>query len=98
MPAKTQDIRQVLNIAENLYEAVLMMARRARQLNDEMYQKKRDRQILEELEGGFEDDFSAMDPDDRDMKNAAEDEENPVTFALTEFLDRRLEKQDDSAQ
>ncbi len=98
MPAKTQDIRVVLDIADNLYEAVLMMARRARQLNDEMYQKKRDRQILEELEGGFEDDFVAMDPDDRDIKNAAEDEDNPVTHALTEFLDRRLEKQNSSGQ
>ena len=54
MPAKTQDIGKILELSENLYEAVMVIARRARQINEEYYQKKRDHQILEELEGGFD--------------------------------------------
>ena len=90
MPAKTQDIRQILGISDNLYEAVLSIARRARQINEEMYQKKRDRQILEELEGGFEDEFLMNDADDREVE-AAEDEDNPITVAEGEFLTESLE-------
>lgn len=98
MPAKTQDIRQILNISDNLYEAVLAIARRARQINEEMYQKKRDRQILEELEGGYEDEFLMSDADDRDVKEAAEDEDNPITVAEGEYLSESLEYHYDSSR
>ena len=57
MPAKTLDLSSILNISENLYEAAIIIAKRSRQINEELYQKKRDRQILEELDGDFDEDF-----------------------------------------
>ena len=41
MPAKTIDFNKIMELSENLYEAVLVMGKRARQLNEELYQKKR---------------------------------------------------------
>ncbi len=90
MPARTQNINGLLGISENLYEAVMVMAKRARQINEEFYQKKRDHQILEELEGGFEDDFLNNEPDEIEIKEPVENEENPVTHSLREFLNRKL--------
>lgn len=88
MPAKTQDINYLLTIANNLYEVAMVAAKRARQINEEFYQKKRDHQILEELEGGFEDEF--MHEDDDASKNLAENDENPVNYAMDEFRQKRL--------
>ena len=90
MPAKTQDIKKMLEITGNLYEAALVMGRRARQINEEMYQKKRDRQILEELEGGFDEDFLQIDGDEADMRDAHLDEENPIIQAERNFLNQHL--------
>lgn len=90
MPAKTQDINKLLYISDNLYEAVMVMAKRARQINEEFYQKKRDHQILEELEGGFEEEFLHVEPDEIEIREPAENEENPITHAQGEFLERRL--------
>lgn len=91
MPAKTQDINKLLEISDNLYEAVMVMAKRARQINDEYYQKKRDHQILEELEGGFEEDFLHNEPDEIEIREPGENEENPVNYAQREFLDYKLD-------
>ncbi|MEL6820892.1 MAG: DNA-directed RNA polymerase subunit omega [Calditrichota bacterium] len=90
MPAKTQDIRKLLEITGNLYEAALVMGRRARQINEEMYQKKRDRQILEELEGGFDEDFLQIDGDEADLHDSHLDEENPIIQAERNFLKKHL--------
>ncbi len=91
MPAKTQDIGGVLETAENLYEAVMVIARRARQINEEYYQKKRDHQILEELEGGFDEDFMNLEQEEVETNVAPETEENPITIAQREFLEGKLE-------
>ena len=90
MPAKTQDLRVMLQISKNLYEASIVMAKRAKQINEEMYQKKRDRQILEELEGGFDDDFMHADLDEKETAQAVEDDDNPVVHALEDFLNKKL--------
>ena len=89
MPAKTQDTRKLLTISKNLYEATILIARRARQINDELYQKKRDRQILEELEGGFDEDFLNTDSEEKELKVNLDEEENPIVYAHSEF-DRSL--------
>ena len=90
MPAKTQDIGQVLQKAENLYEAVMVIARRARQINEEQYQRKRDRQIMEELEGGFDEEFMQSELEEGETAEIVEDEENPINHAQDEFLTDKL--------
>ncbi len=96
MPAKTQDIGKILELSENLYEAVMVIARRARQINEEYYQKKRDHQILEELEGGFDEDFMHTEQDENEIKPAAESDENPIMHAQEDFLQQRLDYQYES--
>ena len=91
MPARTQDINMLLDISDNLYEAVMVMARRARQINEEFYQKKRDHQILEELEGGFEEDFLHTEPDEIEIKEPGENDENPISYAQREFLEGKID-------
>ncbi len=91
MSAKTQDLKGVLETADNLYEAAIVIGRRARQINEEHYQKKRDHQILEELEGGFDDEFMQMDQEEIDSKIAAETEENPIIIAQREFYEGKLD-------
>ncbi|MCB0259825.1 MAG: DNA-directed RNA polymerase subunit omega [Calditrichaeota bacterium] len=90
MPAKTQDIEGMLDTADNLYEVVMVVAKRARQINEEYYQKKRDHQILEELEGGFDDDF-LHEEEEKEIKNVADNEENPINHAMEEYKAEKLE-------
>jgi hypothetical protein len=85
MPAKTLDLGNILNISENLYEAAMIIAKRSRQINEEFYQKKRDRQILEELEGDFDEDFLPGEPEEIEPQEETEKEENPIVHAYTEF-------------
>ena len=92
MPAKTQDFKQLLENSKNVYEAVLMISRRARQINEEMYQKKRDRQILEELEGNFDEDILQSEIDEVDQHDNQAEEDNPVVFALEDFMRSKLDK------
>jgi len=90
MPAKTQDIEIFLSIANNLYEAALVIAKRARQINEDLYQKKRDKQILEELEGGIDEEFLHAEFETPEEEEPIE-EENPIITAQTEFLEEKLE-------
>ncbi|RMG68902.1 MAG: hypothetical protein D6715_01035 [Calditrichaeota bacterium] len=90
MPARTQDLERILSLSENLYEAIMIVAKRARQINEEFYQKKRDRQIREELDGSFEEELLHAEAEEWDMEISPEEEENPVVLALQEFLDGRL--------
>lgn len=91
MPAKTLDLRNMLTISENLYEAAIIIAKRSRQINEELYQKKRDRQILEELEGGFDEDFMPGEPEEIEPLEETEKENNPIVQAHEEFLEGELE-------
>jgi DNA-directed RNA polymerase subunit K/omega len=86
MPAETQDTSKYLKSAENLYEAVMVVAKRARQLNEEQYQRMRDRQILEELDGEFEEEFLNLEEEKNEIEEPVEPEENPVITAQKEFL------------
>ena len=96
MPARTQDIDKLLELSENLYEAVMVIARRARQINEEYYQKKRDHQILEELEGGFDEEFLPAEDDEIEAKLPAEADENPIMHAQNDFLNQKLDYQYES--
>jgi DNA-directed RNA polymerase subunit K/omega len=96
MPARTQNIDKILEISDNLFEAVMVIARRARQINEEYYQKKRDHQILEELEGGFDDDYLNAEEDEAEAKPVVEPDENPITHAQNDFMDQKLDYQYES--
>lgn len=92
MPAKTLDFNRILNISENLYEAAMIIAKRSRQINEELYQKKRDRQILEELEGGgFDEDFLPEEPEEVEPPEEVEKEVNPIVTAYTEFINDEID-------
>lgn len=91
MPAETQDTRKFLDKSENLYEAVMVIAKRARQINDEQYQRMRDRQILEELDGEFEEEFLNLEEDKAETEEPIEPEENPIRSAQREFLDDQID-------
>lgn len=91
MPAKTLDLRNMLTISENLYEAAMIIAKRSRQINEELYQKKRDRQILEELEGGFDEDFMPGESEEIEPQEETEKENNPIVQAHEEFLEGEID-------
>jgi DNA-directed RNA polymerase subunit K/omega len=91
MPAKTQDVDKFLESSENLYEVVMVIAKRARQLNEEQYQRMRDRQILEELDGGFEEEFLNLEEEKNETEEIVESEENPVITAQNEFLKQKID-------
>ena len=86
MPAETQDTDKFRQNSENLYEAVMIISRRARQINEDQYQRMRDRQILEELDGEFEEEFLNLEEDKNETEEPIESEENPVITAQREFL------------
>jgi len=68
----------------------MVVARRARQINEELFQKKRDRQILEELEGEFEEEFLNTEEERVEEEEPIESEENPMITAQREFLTDQL--------
>ena len=91
MPAKTLELSEILGISENLYEAAIIIARRSRQINEEFYQKKRDKQILEELDGDFDEDFLPGETEEVEPLEETEKEENPIVHAQEEFVHNEIE-------
>ena len=90
MPAETQSLDKFMGNSENLYEAVMVVARRARQINEEQYQRMRDKQILEELDGEFEEEFLNLEEEKNEAEEPVEPEENPVVSAQKEFLQGKI--------
>lgn len=86
MPAETQDTDKFLETSENLYEVVMIVSKRARQINEDQYQRMRDRQILEELDGEFEEEFLNLEDEKNETDEPVEPEENPVIGAQREYL------------
>jgi DNA-directed RNA polymerase subunit K/omega len=98
MPAETQDTEKFLTDSDNLYEVVMVIAKRARQINEEQFQRMRDRQILEELDGEFEEDFMQAEEENTEVEEPVESEENPVITAQKEYLDNKIEIHYESPQ
>jgi DNA-directed RNA polymerase subunit K/omega len=90
MPAETQSLDKFMGNSENLYEAVMIVAKRARQINEEQYQRMRDKQILEELDGEFEEEFLNLEEEKNEAAEPVEPEENPVVSAQKEFLHGKI--------
>ena len=98
MPAETQDTDKFRGSSENLYEAVMIISKRARQINEDQYQRMRDRQILEELDGEFEEEFLNLEEDKNETEEPIETEENPVITAQKEFLNGDISFQYESTK
>jgi DNA-directed RNA polymerase subunit K/omega len=90
MPAETQNLKKYLDESENLYEAIMVIANRARQINEEQFQRKRDRQILYELDGEIEEELLHADEEKLEAETPAEAEENPIVTAQREFLEKKF--------
>ena len=98
MPAETLDTEKFLTESDNLYEVVMVVAKRARQINEEQFQRMRDRQILEELDGEFEEDFMQAEEENAEVEEPVESEENPVITAQREYSDNKIEIRYESPQ
>ncbi len=87
MAIKTLDLVELENVADNAYEACLVIARRERDINGDRIAKRKEKEILEE--SGFEQDY---DPYDRDFFNSKdyEKEINPTVIAQEELFTGKI--------
>lgn len=92
--AETVDMKIIHQHAENVYEAIIMTARRARQINDEQH-------LIREREAELED---SSDFDDEEFETFTPEEPRlslpkPHTLAMQEFLQGELVREyvEDSA-
>ena len=81
---KTLSIRDLENKADNIYEAIIVLAKRARQINA-------DQKLLLAKEQDYDDDFDEFDEYDVQVR----DEDivilpKPSHLSLTEFLDGKI--------
>jgi DNA-directed RNA polymerase subunit K/omega len=80
MAIKPVSLRKIEEKSKNIYEAVVVMSKRARQINQERYEE----QVIEEseeLEMDVFDELPDIKPEDYEEK------EKVTTMALNEFLD-----------
>ena len=87
MAIKTLDLEQLESITTSIYEACLVIARRARQINGDRIAKRKEKEILED--SGFDQDFDAF---DREFLEGIEYEReiNPTVEAQDELLNGKL--------
>ncbi len=87
MAIQTVDLEQLESTSHNVYEAVLVIAKRAREINGERIAKRKEKEILEE--SGYEQD---MDVYDREFFEGIEHEKeiNPTVIAQEELMEGKL--------
>ena len=90
MPLKPLEIEEVESKAGNIYEAIVIAAKRARQINDEIKIEfnQRIQPILEKTE---EDDESVVSQDKMDISLEFEKRKKPTDAGLGELLNDELE-------
>lgn len=93
MPLKPLDIEQVSNKAENIYEAIVVLLKRARQINEEM--KIEFNQRIEMLQSRIfepeeETDQPQTNPDQILVAQEFERRPKPTEVAIQEMLDSKL--------
>ena len=81
--AETIDLKSVRDRADSIYEAVIMIARRARQINAEQRQMM-ERETFDEM-GDFDDDFEKVVPEEREA-----DFPKPSSEAMEQFMNREI--------
>ncbi len=83
---KTLPLDEIEKHAENIYEAIVVMAKRARQINDEQ---------KELLRKEYESEFEEFDSEDGEEERKPRDDyprlPKPTTLALEEFLAGKLQ-------
>lgn len=89
MPIRPVDLKQVTGDASSLYEAIVVMSKRARQINDEVKQNL-DIQ-LETVMAQFEDDQEmANNPDQLAISKDFDRIPKPTFLAIDEMLDGEI--------
>jgi len=89
MSVQTIDIKKLLEYVENTYEAVVVAAKRARQINDELRMELNQR--LEPIVTKETEDDTIMNQDKLNLSLDFEKREKPTTQALKEITDGKIE-------
>ena len=90
MPIRPVDLKDVTADASSLYEAIVIMSKRARQINDELKQNLDMR--LEEVVSQFEDEQEMTDnPDQIAISKEFDKIPKPTFLAIDEMLDGEIE-------
>ncbi len=84
MAVKPVSLRKVEEKANNIYEAVVVMAKRARQINQERFEDQI-MEVSEELEMDVLDELPDIKPEDYEEK------EKVTTEAMDEFLEGKVQ-------
>jgi DNA-directed RNA polymerase subunit K/omega len=87
MAIRTMDLSEMESQTDNIYEACLIIAKRAREINNDRISKRKEQEILEE--SGYD---QEMDIYDREFLEGIEYEKeiNPTVIAQDELLDGKL--------
>ena len=87
MAIKTLDLRDLERNSDNVYEACLVIAKRAREINTGRIAERKEKEILEE--SGYD---QELDIYDREFMEGIEHEReiNPTVIAQKELLDGKL--------
>lgn len=88
MAAETQDFSKYLEQAPTLYEAVMIIAQRAKEINSELVRKRKEQEVFDEADLLAEEDenFNNIELTEDKLK-----EDKPLVFAQQEFLEGKLE-------
>jgi len=87
MAIKTLDLTEIEKKSSNIYEACLIIARRARQINNDRIAKRKEKEILEE--SGYDQDLDVY---DREFIESIEHEKevNPTVIAQDELFEGKI--------
>ncbi len=87
MAIKTLNLADFEKVSDSVYEACLVIAKRARDINRERIAKKKEKEILEE--SGYEQDLDAYDREYL-MASDYEREINPTVIAQQELFENKI--------
>ena len=87
MAIQTLDLRRINTVSDNVYEACLIISRRARAINTDRISIRKEKEILEE--SGFEQDFDPYDREFYDPRDY-EKEINPTVIAQEELFNNKI--------
>jgi len=87
MAIQTLDLEEIERRGSNIYEAVLIIAKRARAINSDRIAKRKEKEILEE--SGYDQDLDVY---DREFFEGIEHEKeiNPTVLAQGELMEGKL--------
>lgn len=93
MAIKTLDLSQLESLASSIYEACLIIAKRARTINGDRIAKRKEKEIIEET--GYDQD---MDVFDREFFEGIEYEKeiNPTVVAQDELFEKKVKSKYES--